>query len=79
MAMLMVLQYDLTNMSNKMVANMPNNNDSFSSPINVTTIAGNDTLLSDGEPASIFENNNPALVNIFNYQTAQALSNKLID
>src|ERR671911_420428 len=63
------ITYDLTNMSNMMLANMPNNNDSFSSPIN-----GNDTLLSDGEPASILENNDPALVNIFNYQTAQALS-----
>ena len=68
------ITYDLTNMSNMMLANMSNNNDSFSSPINVTTIAGNDTLLSDGEPASILENNNPALVNIYNYQTAQALS-----
>ena len=66
------ITYDLTNMSNMMLANMPNNNDSFSSPIN-----GNDTLLSDGEPASILENNDPALVNIFNYQTAQALSNNV--
>ena len=71
------ITYDLTNMSNMMLANMPNNNDSLSSPINVTTIAGNDTLLSDGEPASILENNDPALVNIFNYQTAQALSNNV--
>src|SRR5918992_1980806 len=71
------ITYDLTNMSNMMLANMPNNNDSFSSPINVTTIAGNDTLLSDGEPASILENNDPPLVNIFNYQTAQALSNNV--
>ena len=71
------ITYDLTNMSNMMMANMPNNYDSFSSPDNVTTIAGNDTLLSDGEPASIFENNNSALVNIFNYQTAQALSNNV--
>ena len=71
------ITYDLTNMSNMMLANMPNNNDSFSSPINVTTIAGNDTLLSDGEPASILENNDPALVNIFSYQTAQALSNNV--
>jgi hypothetical protein len=70
------ITYDLTNMSNMMLANMSNNNDSFSSPINVTTIAGNDTLLSDGE-TSILENNNPALVNIFNYQTAQALSNNV--
>jgi hypothetical protein len=43
----------------------------------VTTVAGNDTLLSDVEPASILKNNNPALVNIFNYQTAQALSNNV--
>ena len=64
-------------MSNMMLANMSNNHDSFSSPINLTTIAGNDTLLSDGEPASILENNDPALVNIFNYQTAQALSNNV--
>jgi hypothetical protein len=71
------ITYDLTNMSNMMLANMSNNNDSFSSPINVTTVAGNDTLLSDGEPASILENNNSALVNIFNYQTAQALSNNV--
>ena len=69
------ITYDLTNMSNMMLANMSNNHDSFSSPINMTTIAGNDTLVSDGEPASILENNNPALVNIFNYQSAQALSN----
>jgi hypothetical protein len=71
------ITYDLTNMSNMMLANMSNNHDSFSSPINLTTIAGNDTLLSDGEPASILENNNPALVNIFNYQSAQALSNNV--
>jgi hypothetical protein len=71
------ITYDLTNMSNMMLANMSNNHDSFSSPINLTTIAGNDTLLSDGEPASISENNNPALVNIFNYQSAQALSNNV--
>ena len=69
------ITYDLTNMSNMMLANMSNNNDNFSSPINVTTVAGNDTLLSDGEPASILENNNSGLVDIFNYQTAQALSN----
>ena len=69
------ITYDLTNMSNMMLANMSNNNDSFSSPMNVTTVAGNDTLLSDGEPASILENNNSGLVDIFNYQTAQALSN----
>jgi hypothetical protein len=62
------ITYDLTNMSNMMLANMSNNHDSFSSPINLTTIAGNDTLLSDGEPA---------LVNIFNYQSAQALSNNV--
>ena len=43
----------------------------------MTTVAGNDTLLSDAEPASILQNNNPALVNIFNYQTAQALSNNV--
>jgi hypothetical protein len=55
-----------------MLANMSNNNDSFSSP---TTVARNDTLLSDGEPASILQNNNSGLVDIFNYQTAQALSN----
>jgi hypothetical protein len=71
------ITYDLTNMSNMMLANMSHNNDSFSSPINVTIIAGNDTLLSDGEPASILENTNPAPVNIFNYQTAQALSNSV--
>src|ERR671910_2764105 len=71
------ITYDLTNMSNMMLANMSNNNDSFSLPINVTTVAGNDTLLSDVEPASILKNNNPALVNIFNYQTAQALSNNV--
>src|SRR5688572_17940193 len=68
------IRYDLTNMSNMMLANMSNNNDSFSLPINVTTVAGNDNLLSDAEPASILQNNNPALVNIFNYQTSQALS-----
>ena len=71
------ITYDLTNMSNMMLAKMSNNNDSFSLPINVTTVAGNDTLLSDAEPASILQNNNPALVNIFNYQTAQALSNNV--
>ncbi|HEV2877727.1 MAG TPA: hypothetical protein VGW09_10665 [Nitrososphaeraceae archaeon] len=71
------ITYDLTNMSNMMLFNMSNNNDSFSLPINVTTVAENDTLLSDAEPASILENNNPALVNIFNYQTAQALSNNV--
>jgi hypothetical protein len=71
------ITYDLTNMSNMMLANMSNNHDSFSSPINLTTIAGNDTLLSDGEPASILENNIPALVNIFNYQSAQVLSNNV--
>jgi hypothetical protein len=60
------ITYDLTNMSNMMLANMSNINDSFSLPINVTTVAGNDTLLSDAEPSSILENNNPALVNIFN-------------
>ena len=60
------ITYDLTNMSNMMLANMSNNN-----------VAGNDTLLSDAEPAGILENNNPALVNIFNYQTAQALSNNV--
>ena len=69
------ITYDLTNMSNMMLANMSNNNDSFSSPMNVTTVAGNDTLLSDGEPANILENNDSGLVDIFNYQTAQALSN----
>ena len=62
------ITYDLTNMSNMVMANMS---------INVTTVAGNDTLLSDAEPASILQNNNPALVNIFNYQTAQALSNNV--
>jgi hypothetical protein len=76
------ITYDLTNMSNMMMANMSmanmsNNDDSFSSPVNVTTIAGNDTLLSDGEPASILENNNLPLANIFDYQTAQALSNNV--
>jgi hypothetical protein len=70
------ITYDLTNMSNMMLANM-SNNILISSPNNVTTIAGNDTLLSDGEPASILENNNPPLVNIFNYQTAQAISNNV--
>ena len=68
------ITYDLTNMSNMMLA-MSNNNDSFSSPTNVPTVAGNNTLLSDGEHASILENNNPVLVNIYNYQTTQALSN----
>ena len=71
------ITYDLTNMSNMMLANMSNNHNSFSSPINLTTIAGSDTLLSDGKPASILENNNHAPVNIFNYQTAQALSNNV--
>jgi hypothetical protein len=66
------ITYDLTNMSNMMMANMSNNDDGFSSPVNVTAITGNDTSLSDGEPASILE-----LVNIFNYQTAQALSNNV--
>jgi hypothetical protein len=70
------ITYDLTNMSNMMLA-MSNNNDSFSSPSNVPTVAGNNTLLSDGEHASILENNNPMLVNIYNYQTAQALSNNV--
>src|SRR5919112_1422914 len=41
------ITYDLTNMSNMMLA-MSNNNDSFSSPTNVPTVAGNNTLLSDG-------------------------------
>lgn len=72
------ITYDLTNMSNMMLANMSNNHDGLSSTINLTTIAGNDTLLSDGEPASILENDNPALVNMFNYQSAQALSNNVI-
>jgi hypothetical protein len=56
---------------------MSNNNDSFSSPTNLPAVAGNNTLLSDGEPASILQNNNPVLVNINNYQTAQALSNNV--
>jgi hypothetical protein len=64
-------------MSNMMLATMSNNNDSFSSPTNMPTVAGNNTLLSDGEHASILENNNPVLVNIYNYQTAQALSNNV--
>jgi hypothetical protein len=71
------ITYDLTNMSNMMMANMSNNEDGFSSSFNVTAITGNDISLSDGEPASILENNNSALVNIFNYQTAQALSNNV--
>jgi hypothetical protein len=39
------ITYDLTNMSNMMLANMSNNNDSFSLPINVTTVAGNDLVI----------------------------------
>ncbi|MDP8941076.1 MAG: hypothetical protein M3M84_00870 [Thermoproteota archaeon] len=52
------ITYDLTNMSNMMMAMMLNNNDSFS--------LGHSTMS---------EKNNAVLVNIYNYQTAQVLSN----
>ena len=67
--------YDLTNMSNMMLSTM-SNNDSFSSPINLTD-GHNSTLLPDRKHDSISEKNNAVLVNIHDYQTAQALSDKV--
>jgi hypothetical protein len=52
------ITYDLTNMSNMMMAMTLNNNDSSSSG-----------------HSSMSEKNNAVLVNIYNYQTAQVLSN----
>ena len=52
------ITYDLTNMSNMVMAMMLNNSDSSSSG-----------------HSSISEKNNAVLVNIYNYQTAQVLSN----
>ena len=52
------ITYDLTNMSNMVMAMMLNDNDSSSSG-----------------HSSISEKNNAVLVNIYNYQTAQVLSN----
>jgi hypothetical protein len=52
------IPYDLTNMSNMMMAMTLNNNDSSSSG-----------------HSSMSEKNNAVLVNIYNYQTAQVLSN----
>ena len=52
------IKYDLTNMSNIMMAMTLNNNDSSSSG-----------------HSSMSEKNNAVLVNIYNYQTAQVLSN----
>src|SRR5918993_1934437 len=51
------ITYDLTNMSNMMMATMLNNNSSSSGH------------------SSMSEKNNAVLVNIYNYQTAQVLSN----
>ena len=53
------ITYDLTNMSNMMMAMMLNNNNDSSS-------SGHSTMS---------EKNNAVLVNIYNYQTAQVLSN----
>jgi hypothetical protein len=51
------ITYDLTNMSNMMMATMLNNDSSYSGH------------------SSMSEKNNAVLVNIYNYQTAQVLSN----
>lgn len=68
------ITYDLTNMSN-MMAIMSNNNNSSSSPIDMRIDAGNATISSHVGHAIMPEENNAVLVNVYNYQTAQVLSN----
>ena len=68
------ITYDLTNMSNMMMAIMSNNNSS-SSPIDMRNNTGNTTISSHRGHASMPEKNNAVLVNVYNYQTAQVLSN----
>src|ERR671910_3865303 len=67
------ITYDLTNMSNMMMAVTSNNNSS--SPIEMRIDAGNTTISSHGGHTSMPEKNNAVLVNVYNYQTAQVLSN----
>jgi hypothetical protein len=70
------ITYDLTNMSS-MMAIMSNNynNNSSSSPIDMRIDAGNATISSHVGHAIMPEENNAVLVNVYNYQTAQVLSN----
>jgi len=70
------ITYDLTNMSN-MMAIMSDNNNSSSSPIDIRIDAGNTTISSHGGHAIMPEENNAVLVNVYNYQTAQVLSNSV--
>jgi hypothetical protein len=67
------IRYDLTNMSNMMRA-MKSNNDSSCSPLDLTTVAGNTTFSLHGGSSSMSDKNNAVLVNIYNYQTAQILT-----
>lgn len=71
------ITYDLTNMSNMMMAIMSNNNNnnSSSSPIDMRIDGGNTTISSHGGHAIMPEKNNAVLVNVYDYQTAQVLSN----
>jgi hypothetical protein len=67
------ITYDLTNMSNMMMA--ITSNDNSSSHIDMRNDAGNTTISSYGGHTSMPEKNNAVLVNVYNYQTAQVLSN----
>lgn len=72
------ITYDLTNMSNMMMAimsNNNNNNNSSSSPIDMRIDGGNTTISSHGGHTIMPEKNNAVLVNVYDYQTAQVLSN----
>ncbi|MGI8833186.1 MAG: hypothetical protein ACR2IS_11195 [Nitrososphaeraceae archaeon] len=70
------ITYDLTNMSN-MMAIMSNNNNNRSSPIDMRIDAGNTSISSHGGHAIMPEKNNAVQVNVYNYQTAQVLSNSV--
>ena len=72
------ITYDLTNMSNMMAImsnNNSNNSNNSSSPIDMRIDAGNTSISSHGGHAIMPEKNNAVLVNVYNYQTAQVLSN----
>lgn len=69
------ITYDLTNMSNMMAIMSDNNINSSSSPIDMRIDAGNTSISSHGGHAIMPEKNNAVLVNVYNYQTAQVLSN----
>lgn len=71
------ITYDLTNMSNMMAIMSDDDNNNNSSPIDMRIDAGNTTISSHGGHAIMSEENNAVLVNVYNYQTAQVLSNSV--